>query len=193
MGVEQSIDLGKPLHETTVKAGLIELNPGFHFDMLTAIGQWHPYQASRQGVWFEGKHICSMDRDVLPEYKLWNVEDGVEEVTPMHADSLDNVFCVYVQILPTDPTYQDALLKAEKNDDNFTLHDNGKVFKWTHLRFTKVKGDVVKLGWRHVFEKILQCNISGVTRQSLGEKFSVDMFKFPMGSPEEVDAALIAE
>ena len=189
---EEQTHCGVSLDETTIKSGLQELNSSIHFDMLTNVGQWHPHQESRQGVWYEGRHISSMDRLQSPEFKIWSVEQGVVEIDPVDADKYDDGHCVYVEILPTDRFYSAALEKAEKNDDRFTL-DNGKVLKWSYFRMMKKRGIVMRLGWRHVFEKLVRAKIPGVTRDSLALKFNVDMYKYPVGAPEEVEAALNAE
>ncbi len=80
----QSIYLGQQISEVTLKKGLRELNPGFHFDMATKLGFWHPRQAAWQGVYYQGQHVCSMDRNddqmMVPEMsinqteKFWDIE-----------------------------------------------------------------------------------------------------------------------
>lgn len=185
---------GKGLSESTVKRGLRELNPDLEFDRVINWGQWHPYASTRQGVWYCGRHICSMDRGIIPELKTWNVEEGIEEITPMQADAADNAFCVYVQVLPSDPGYNEAVLRADRNDDNYTRDpETQNIYRWTHFRFAKVRGRVVRVGWRHTFEALIAAGIPGVTRDSIGAAFGVDMNRYPQGEPEEVLAALTEE
>ena len=70
---------------------------------------------------------------------------------------------------------------------------DGRVFLYQALRWTKVRGEVQKIGWRHTLEAMLRSGIPGITRSSLSRKFDVDMLKYPVGAPEEVHDALFQE
>jgi len=61
------------------------------------------------------------------------------------------------------------------------------------MAYRKVRGRVIMLGWRHTFERLINANIPGITRDSLMVKFGVDLLKFPCGAPEEIRAELMEE
>ena len=61
------------------------------------------------------------------------------------------------------------------------------------VRYQKVRDRVFRLGWRYTFERLVMANVPGVTRESLGEKFGVDMHKYPVGAPDEVQAFMTEE
>ena len=85
------------------------------------------------------------------------------------------------------------LYKAEQKHDKYTIDERGKVFRWEYLVPCKVKGAIIKLGWRNTFENLLSHNLPGINRASLASAFSVDLNKFPMGEPEEIRQALSQE
>ena len=186
-------ELGKPLHEATIKKGLRELNPGMHFDLGVALSQWHPYIERRQGVFYQGAHICSMDRGMIPEYKAWGVD---EREVPAEWSEADQYKCsIRWSILsPEDPEYMDKWLLAQKGLSNeYQLRDDGRVMVLVPYKLIKTRGKVWRLGWRHTFAAILHRNIRGITHESIGAKFGIDAMKFPQGAPEEVHAALFEE
>lgn len=186
-------DWGHQLNSADVERGLRDLNPGFHFDMGTALGQVHPYQATRQGVFFDGRHICSMDRGTIPEFKVWNVAETLVPVSLGEADQGD-CSIRYMTITPDTPGYEDLCSEAMRGQrDDLTLNADGKLCRIQAVRTVKVRGRVVLVGWRHTFERIIMKNIEGATRPNIGAKFNVDMFKIPVGSPEETWAMLVEE
>jgi hypothetical protein len=65
--------IGQPIDEHTFKAGLQAIAPGFHFDMGAALNLYHPRMAEWQGVFYNGEHITSMARGVLPEFNIYGV------------------------------------------------------------------------------------------------------------------------
>jgi hypothetical protein len=184
---------GHALDSAIIKRGLIELNSGFHFDLAVCIGQWHPNIENRQGVYYMGSHICSMDRGIVPEFKQWIVGRAITEVPWSEADKED--VSIHYQILRTsepgyDDLYQLALLGS---DPSLQVLDGGYLARMTPKGYRDSIKYVEKVGWRHTFEGILNHGVPNVTRQSLASKFHVDMMKFPVGSPEEVYAALMEE
>ena len=97
---------GTTLDSATVERGLKELCPSLHFDMGAKLGIWHPKIQDRQGVFYNGGHICSMDRGVIPEYKLWSVSESVVEVDWAEADK-DDVSIHWQRIAPGAEGYDD--------------------------------------------------------------------------------------
>ena len=137
--------------------------------------------ANRQGIYWYGRYVSGMDRGMVTEFKVWEEEDGIEEIPPSKEGLYDDGCCTYIEILPTDPFYNQALLKAQAKDDNFTLEKGGQVYKWAYFRFTKVRGRIVRVGWRHTFENVVRAGIPGVTRETVEKKFAVDLSFKPVG------------
>lgn len=183
--------LGATLSSVAIEKGLRELNPDIHFDMPNQIESSHflvqgvPHfervNSNRQGIYWHGHYIAGMDRGMVTEFKVWEEEDGIEEIPASEKDRDDQGCCTYIEILPTDPFYNAALLKAQAKDDSFVLQPDGKVFKWAYFKFTKVRGRIVRVGWRHTFENVAKWGIPGVTRQAIEEKFNVDLSFRPVG------------
>ena len=186
MALTGAPDFGKVIQESTIKTGLRELQPGIHFDMGTNLGQWLPKQDKRQGIFYDGKHICSMDRGPVSEFTVWEQVPGIVEIDMVDAESDDDANVFFMEILPNDPGYETAKIKAIREDDNYKIDENGKVFRYQALKMGKVKGECLRIGWRHTFERLIAAKIPGVTRQSIAAKFGVDMNKFPVGPPEEL-------
>lgn len=189
-----SANFGKTFDSSVIEQGLRELNRDFHFDAATKHGAWHPYQDSRQGVFYHGQHLCSMDRGIVPEYKQWGVSSPRKMEVPWSEADKDDVTVEFRTLDPTMEGYEDLLEVARKGKDpRYVLRADGILCEYKPMAIRQVPARVVLVGWRHTFERILQRDIPGVTRQSLSEKFGVDMLKYPEGPPEEVLAALMEE
>lgn len=195
---------GRKLDYNVVEQGLREIDPRFHFDVLTKHGWSHPYQAIRAGVWHEDRHISSVDRGVdkngvyvgIPEFKQWESIFGWAEIQPSEQHLYDMVSMPYIEVFKSDEDYEEGLRRGLTNDWPYSIvHHPGetqKVVRHLHCRAWKERlGRVMYVGWRHTFENIVVK--TQVTRKILGEKFGVDMFKYPVGPPEEVMAALVEE
>lgn len=192
-----TVEFGRMLFYGDVVRGLQELNRDMHFDMATALGGWHPKQDQFAGVFYLGQHVCSMDRDQIPEFKIWGVSERRVEI-PVDQVYLHEFATVsWDEVLPSDPAYLDASVKANTFDDGYSWdkHKDGTpmLVKNRGYRTMKGRGPIIKLGWRHTFEGILRREIPGIGRLILGDKFGVDMLKFPVGSPDEIYDALVAE
>lgn len=196
-----SVELGKPIDFSVVEKGLRELNSSISLDVpqrrqsdwnyLLSGGDAKANEAQRKGyssVYYGERFLCAIDRGIIPEFKVWDVKEGFAEVPMSDFDKYEDARISYVEILPTYEHYSSALAKAQAHDDAYMLRGDGKVFWYKCVRPQKVLGSVQKLGWRHTFESILRSNINGITRDSLGAKFGVDMYKYPVGPPEEVSA-----
>jgi hypothetical protein len=184
--------LGKTLDSAVMVRGLKELNPDFNFDVATKMGAWHPRQATRQGVFLNERHICSMDRGIVPEFKQWSVITSLLEVGWEEADKED-VTIQYSVIKPSQPEFLDCALHVMNKDTGYEYRPDGSIMRYTPVAYRKKRGRIVLVGWRHTFGRIIAAGIPGCTPHSIGEKFGVDMWQFPMGSPQENYAALIEE
>jgi len=71
---------GYCIDEVVFKRGLQEMNPDIHFDLGGNHDIFHPGILERQGVFLNGKHICSMDRGVLPEFSIYDLKMATVKV-----------------------------------------------------------------------------------------------------------------
>ena len=86
------------------------------------------------------------------------------------------------------------LFRSENEDDpEYMISDNGAVLKLQALGYETASRRCLRVGWRHTFERILGFGVPGVTREKIAGRFGVDMNKFPMGTPDELVAALVEE
>ncbi len=182
--------LGDTLSSVAMERGLRELCPDLHFDMpnkledaqfVASTAGFDRINANRQGIYWNGRYLCGMDRGVVTEFKLWEEEEGIEEISPIEAGMYIDECCTYIQILSSDSFYHEALTKAQSKDDNFTIDADGKVFKWTYFRGAKTRGRVVRVGWRHTLENLARSGVPGLTRRALEQKFNVDLSFKPVG------------
>jgi hypothetical protein len=188
-------DYGQSLDSETIKVGLCELNSGIHFDLGPKHNKWHPYEETRQGVYHNGRHICSMDRGVVPEFKVWKVVETVATVPLSEADK-DDATVTYSVIPPSTPGYEDLWQDAQAGrmgHDGIAVLDDGRLVQLRCTRPVKQRGRVIRVGWRHTFERLLLAQIPNITRESLAAKFRVDMWKYPVGGPAETVAAVMED
>lgn len=159
-------DVGRYLQTASIKRALTECNPGFHFQV--SENHDHPMRDTRIGVWFNGRHICSLDRGPnVPEAKVWIVQEGAEDISWTDIDKYDDCKIAYMQILPTDPTYQDAWLAFEAKRDGYHLDLSGRLFHYRALRKAWVPDRILYVGWQHTLHRVLSQNIPGVTKDAL--------------------------
>ena len=191
--MDLNTDWGKTLDSFTVEKGLRELNADMHFDLAAAIGQVHPYINQRQGVYYKGRHLCSMDRGTIPEFKVWTMKEADDNVQWADADKEDSKI-KYEVIHPASPAYADLYAEARKGRrDDLAIHDNGQLVRRWVAAPRMVRDRVVRVGWRHTFERIIMAQIPNVTREAIAAKFNVNMWMIPTGGPEETWAMLMEE
>lgn len=203
------MNLGQALHSNLIQTGLRELNPDIAFDVLVnrpsdwvgamqfADPRYHEtILKNRLPVLYRDRYICGMDRGMVPEIKQWSVAKDEETLIPASWSEADreDVSLHFRAIYPNDPDYGEAAEKARGGKDPaFEFRHDGAVVNFTPMKPAPVRGACVKLGWRHTLWRIMQADIPGITAQTLGQKFGVDMLKYPVGSPEELGAALWEE
>ena len=186
------MSMGKIIDAAVIQQGLRELCPDMHFDAATKKGEWHPHQNTRQGVFWHGQHICSMDRGLVPEFKQWSVVNRMTEVGWEEADKED--VSIQTRVIPTtEPEYLDAAIKIMAQATGYEMRPDGAIIKYTPVAMRKLQGRVIFVGWRHTFERIINRDLPGLTRSAIATKFSVDMLKYPVGAPHELHAALLEE
>lgn len=195
------MEFGKQLDSSTVETGLRELNNDISFDApLNRPSDYHfpfshaaDYIAKYMGVYYNGKHVCAMDRGVMPEVKVWSVREDFQPIDMVDIEKFENTRVIWVVVPEHHKNYHEALSRAEGGDDNYQFDENGRVIRMQALLWGKVKDRVIQIGWRHTFEALLREKIPGVTRDTLGEKFGINMYKFPVGTEDEVQEALFQE
>lgn len=188
------MDHGVTLDYGAVTKGLRELNPQITFDAAVNRPQDYRFLASwaptvvetRAGVYYNGKHVCSIDRGVIPEYAVWEMIDGMIECPMVDIEKYDETRVLYLEILKTDPRYHEALTRAQAKDDQFTFGESGKLFLYQAFRPAKVRGNCLRVGWRHTFGRLVKAKVPGITLDALAKKFNVDMSKAFVGKPEEL-------
>ena len=186
------MSMGRTIDSAVIERGLIDLCSDIHFDPTTKMNQWHPYQATRQGVFWHGQHICSMDRGLVPEFKQWTVITKMTEVGWEEADKED--VSIQSRVIPTtDSDYIDAILNVMNKSVGYEMRPDGAIIKYTPVAYRKVQGRVALVGWRHTFERIIFRDLPGLTRHAIAEKFGVDMLLYAGVPKAELYAALIEE
>ena len=178
---EAALNLGLSLNSSDIQKGLRELNPQISFDaVVNRPSEYHfvlrggdNMTDTRGGVFYNGHFVCAMDRGVIPEKTVWSMANGFEEIRMCDIDRYDDSRVVYVEIMKADKFYNEALLKAQKSDDNFRLDDDGKVFKYQALRECRVRDRVITIGWRATLLDVASRGIPGVTLDTLNSKFRV--------------------
>ena len=178
---EGALKLGLSLNSSDIQKGLQELSPGISFDAVVNRPSEYRFvlrggdnmTSTRGGIFYNGFFVGAMDRGIIPELSVWSMKDGYEEIRMCDIERYDDSRVVFVQIMETDKFYHQALLKAEKGDDNFRLDGDGKVFKYQALRETRVRDKVITMGWRSTLVNLASRGIPGVTLDSLNKKFRV--------------------
>lgn len=192
MSVLDRADFGHGLSAAVIEAGLRDLNSEMKFDLGATHGLYHPYMDTRQGVYYLESHICSMDRGIIPEFKVWETKKRIVPIPWSQADRED-ASIKYKVMSPTEPGYEDFKIKAELGNDPEYMMRGDSVLHCECYGYELASKRCVRVGWRHTLERILAFGVPGVTRQSLSEKFGVDMNKMPQGTHEELVAALVEE
>ena len=194
------MSLGKCLDSVTIQSGLRELNPDMVFDVAHKLSDWsymlqmpaamrEAIDKLRLPVLHRDRYICAMDRGMVPELKQHEETERVAEV-PARPDD-DGAF--YCRTSPGDRSYQEQYDQATTGDKSYSIQADGSVTRWYHFRKQKALGKVLLLGWRHTFEALIAAKIPGITRQSLAEKFGVDLYTVPVGTVSDLAIALTAE
>lgn len=148
--------LGQAFSEITLKAALWRLNPDFHFDLGGNLNIWHPYQGGKQGVYWRGTHLCSMDRGNIPQAPIWQTKT---EGTRVHVSDMS---------------------WAELQDP-FSLQEIEYLVDGTQRKteyyFVKrqVKDRLLWIGWQATLRKICNKNIPGVTAATLGDELGITL------------------
>ena len=166
--------MGRTIFDSDIKSYLIGCNAEFHFDMGVALNIWHPYREKRQGVFFRGGHICSMDRGMISENPIWSVIR--EKVT------LPGCELTYAEM--ADPMTMTEFI----DDGNGNETPTGCYVVERARRHKKLF-----VGWRHTLRKVLNKNIPGVTQLGLEQRFGIDLSYLPFDEVNQRGAEMIED
>jgi hypothetical protein len=173
--VEVVASYGQTFDEAAVKAGLLELNPLFHFDLIGNSGQWHPDIEACQGVFLDGRHICTMDRGQIEEWPVWTMEKECLEIPDyqirpgeiaLHLPCPNCKGKIWIGIPP---------VMCDKCDGQGS---NG----FSHV-IRQVRDKCVKVGWQHTFKRIIDFPVRGCTREAVERQFRITLCR-----DEDLDA-----
>ncbi len=155
IGATQPVQGGFSLDSSVIVSKLQELDPGFHADLGSRLGVWHPNMDRWQGLFYMQKHICSLDRGASPQWPEWTTVNDVVEVPLDYALLHDDM-----PILDFDP---------------FREHESvGEEPTASILR--PVLDDVQKVGWAEVFHRLLKSGVhSDINVGWLARTFGVPM------------------
>mgnify|MGYP001405656824 CR=1 FL=1 len=194
------MSFGRTIDSSVIQRGLMELNSGFSFDMANRLSEWRPvlgagfkkWNPTRQGVYYLGRHICSMDRGLVPEFPQFKV---IERRLPAGSDEADKdgVTTTYEAIKPSDPKFVDAALRCMNNTPGWWVRPDGAVVHEEWWKTVQAEGPKEMLGWRPTLLKILHRQIPGVTIQSLNDKFGIDITLMPHGNQRDIYRVMIEE
>ena len=192
MAVDVTQELGTALSYEGVVSGLRELNPEIHADHIGQHGGWNRRIETHAALYWNGRYITAIDREVIPEFKLWNVREGDVEIPMAEIDRWEDCRVSHKVVAPDDAEYEHGLERVRRHDDNWKLGEDGKLRHYRAVRPMKVKGRVIKVGWRHIFELLLLHDIPGITRASLARKFRVSL-DYVLTDPQAIHEAIIEE
>lgn len=205
--VEAGPQLGRMLDSSKIQEGLRELNPDLAFDVaVNRPGDWESVvqfpnakaleaiRRQRLPVVYRNDYIVAMDRGMIPEYKQWAVREILVEVPWSEADQ-DGTSIQWETVPKEHEHYAELKRLAQSELDlGLSVLADGRVIRRRCMAYKKSRGQLLFLGWRHTFRRLLAANIPGVTATSVEQKFGIDLSNEKMiGTPEEITAELLEE
>jgi hypothetical protein len=191
--------MGQTLQEVDVKKGLLEMNPEIHFDMGTCLNIWHPYQDSRQNIFYRGRSVVGMDRGTLPENPVWTVRKDAIEVPWSEVRygevclrlTMGVLFkclkCLSIFEYSARPT---GVISCPTKCGNFGQNLDSTLWQWKDKPtgmvqvLRSVKDRVILVGWRHTFSTLMVWGIPGVDKKKLEERFRINLDSKPIDELE---------
>lgn len=191
--------MGQTLQESTVKRGLLQMQPELHFDMGSCLNIWHPYRETRQNVFYRGKSIGAMDRGTLPENPIWSVRKSIVEVPwsevrygEVALSVTQNVIgrcqkCKHTWEIPHRPF---GIIACPSLCGNMADSTDATCWEWAdrptgtcYVRRSE-RDRIILVGWRHTFWRILGFGVPGITRSGLESEFRINLEEKPLEEPE---------
>lgn len=146
--------MGQALTCLEIQSALWRCNPDFHFDLGAALNLWHPYKEGKQGVFFRGKHLCSMDRGNIPQVPIWATETK------------------YLRVPASDCSYGEITADTTMEEVEYLLDGTERPSGFYHVK-RQVKGRMLWIGWQATIRKILTHKIPGCDRSALEMELGV--------------------
>ena len=140
--------MGQALTCLDMQAALLRCNPDFHFDMGVKLNIWHPYQEGKQGVYFRGEHICSMDRGNVPMVPIWSTKT------------------MWMRLPASELSYGEITAKDTMTETEFLVDGTERETGFYHIR-RQEKDRLLWLGWQHTLRRVLNKKISGCDKAAL--------------------------
>jgi len=139
---------------------LAERCPGIHVDIAGRQNIWTPRQDEFMGLFYWQKHICGMDRGIMPEHPEWEWTEEMVRV-PVEVAARDDI----------------PLLSL----DGINCPDHQMATCGFAMRPTQSK--VIKVGWRDTMQRVIRASLPGLTRLWLQSTFRVDLTNISDRSP----------
>jgi hypothetical protein len=144
---------GDTLDPTVLVEELQKIDPTFHADWGARHSIWHPQQQRFKGLFLGHKHITAMDRTPMRQWPEWDVSEELVE-------------------LPIDEAmlHEDMPIIAlnEKGEDRITTQETAYCWRMKPEKCSHV-------GWAHVFYRLLEANIHGITRGWFERTFRLNL------------------
>ena len=188
------IQTSKSIDYTTMKRGLQELNRSIVFD--DGCGQviyMMNEGKMRAGIYHNNRYLSAVERTLMPEFSVFDGYDNFEvpctrdEFFASDKDDLTHYVQEIVVNAQTDPLNHMILSNFIGLDGSKTLKNGrggetivvrfptGDIVVSTPMKIVRLPSQVIQIGWREVFERLLTADIPGITKESLSKKFGVDM------------------
>jgi len=190
----EPIQTGKSIDYPTLKKGLQDLNKSITFDDGCGYTIYMMREGSmRAGIHYNTKMVAAVERSVMQEFTVFDGNDRFEVPCSMDeffaADKEDpDYYCLEVIVDPNkDPLRFSILsqwigldgakvLSNKKGADTSVIRmPDGCIIVATPMKIVELPCSVLHIGWRQVFERLIDARIPGITKETLGKKFNVDM------------------
>ena len=140
----------RSLDSAVVVSRLEDKIPGIRADIGGKTNRWHPGIGDFQGLYYNDRHICSMDRGRMPMWPIWSTTQGDVQVPIDYALAHDD--------FPVVESY-----------DGSTYWDDSYMASVQR----PVLDDVTRIGWAEVFYQLIKRGY--VTKQWIEAMFGVPM------------------
>ena len=187
---------------TTLKKGLLELQPNLTFDEGSndAIYMFNEEMKMRAGIYWNGQYISAVERGVMPELTLFSeykeqvIPCSLEEVladedgTKTWAEEIWVVpgtekFAILDMMIGAAPA---LTLKQKNGNEIWLLRIQGHIVISTGKKMVVLPTHVIRIGWREVLERCLDMKIPLLTREALEKKFGISL-----AGPKRSDLQLV--
>lgn len=180
--LEQQLQ-GKTISLLDAEATLRNLNPDITVDKTGR--SWG--RLNRYGLMYKNRFITNVENDVWPEHSIWDSWD--EYIVPATAQEYftdtDNTWATEIWCRESEDPQRYRILDlmlGPKMAENLNI--DGKevgVVRYPNAivitsmwKFAMLPSRILKIGWREVFDALVEANIPNITAHSLSRAFKVD-------------------